>query len=140
MQTDKIEHFRKSLRMFERSVELQLKQSQCCSGITLKQCHTLLMISELGECTVNELAKELKQDKSSSSRNIENLFRKEFVNRTINPENRREMTITLTEKGKNKVDEINKENNIFYSELLKQLPDDKIDTIIDSLELLSEIM
>lgn len=136
----RIEKLRKHLRKFERSIEQQIKKSTCCSGVTLKQCHTLLTLSELSSCTLNDLANELQINKSSASRNIENLFKMKLVNRVTNPDNRRETLLTLTKKGVDIVNSINKENNDFYLKILNTIQDEKVDTIIESLELLSNAM
>lgn len=133
-----IEKLRKYIRIFERSVEYQMKQSNCCSGVTLKQCHTLLALDDLDTCSLNDLADKLFIDKSSASRSIENLHKLGLVNRDTNTENRRETLLTLTSKGSSLVNTINKENNEFYQNILDKISNEKIETIIESLDILSE--
>lgn len=140
MNINKVEEFRKYLRSFERILEKQLKNSNCCSGVTLKQCHTLIAINEKRQCTLIELAKLLSLDKSTVSRTIENLNKNDLVRRVINPKNRRESIISLTTNGKKIVDEINNENNRYFGDALKNIPLDKVDQIIESLKILSNAL
>lgn len=134
----KIERFRKYIRRFEGSVEYQMKQNNCCSGITLKQCHTLLALEDLKTSSLSDLANKLYIDKSSASRSIENLHQLGLVKRETNPENRRETILTLTHKGISLVNNINKDNNEFYQNILEKIPKEKIETIIESLDILSD--
>lgn len=137
MNKNKVEQFRKYLRAFERILEKQLKSSNCCSGVTLKQCHTLIAINEKRQCTLIDLAKLLSLDKSTVSRTIENLNKNELVKRVVNPANRRESIISLTANGKKIVDEINSKNNRYFGNALESIPVEKIDQIIESLKILS---
>ena len=61
-------------------------------------------------------------DKSKVSRAISKLVKAGFVNREINPENRRYSILTLTSHGQKIVQDINEQNNLLFENILSGLP------------------
>jgi DNA-binding MarR family transcriptional regulator len=111
MDKSKIRTFRKKLRRFDRLNELF--NSTCCIGVTMAQCHALLEIEELGEATTNVLANNLLLDKSTLSRTVDSLVKLGLVKRKENSNDRRYITLVLSNKGVEKCNEINENNNIY---------------------------
>jgi DNA-binding MarR family transcriptional regulator len=129
MSQHQIRAFRKSLRKFERLN--QLLNHQCCRGITMAQCHVLLEIEELHSATTNHLAKNLKLDKSTLSRTVENLVKLKLVDRSENPADRRYKILILTTAGKTLCDTINRENDQLYEKVFWILPPESKEPILD---------
>ena len=133
--TKTVIEFREYLRHFER--ELQKKNtSQCCNGVSLAQCHTLLEISKHTELTLNKLSKELNLDKSTVSRTVEGLVNLGLITRTIPKENRRIVNLNLTIQGKEVCKTINSGNNFYYSQVLQILPEKELSSFLSSFELI----
>ena len=135
MDHKKIQNFRKSLRSFERFLENQNKNSCCCNGVSLSQCHTLLTLEEMAPCSLVDLAGALGLDKSTVSRTIDGLVRIGQVNRELDPGNRRYMILSLTEQGVKTALSLNAENNRYYSDVLKTMTEQEIEIIFKGIEL-----
>lgn len=110
--------FRELIRILERKFGLLNKQDECCSEISLAQCHALVEIGRSETISLKELSNILGLDISTMSRTVESLVKKEFVFRTPSETDRRSVDIKLTEKGlvlfrdiESKMD--NKYKNIF---------------------------
>jgi DNA-binding MarR family transcriptional regulator len=129
MAKNKITVFRESLRKFERLN--QLMNSRCCRGITMSQCHVLLEIERLDTATTNQLANNLKLDKSTLSRTVDSLVSLALVNRSESLTDRRYKSLILTEKGKELCENINRENSNLYTSVFQKLPPSERDQIFN---------
>ncbi len=140
MNIDKIRNFRKKLRELEMKVFWQLKQDSSCFGITLSQCHTLMEIGKEREISIVELASELGIDPSTLSRTIEGMVNIGLVNRTLNPSDRRYVSIALTKTGNALYDSIENHYNNYISKLFKNIPKEKHNQVLESFILFSDAM
>ena len=71
--------------------------------------YVLLIIHEQHEsCTQQQIADHLHIDKASMARIVDHLVRKELVQRTVNPSNRRAHMLGVTKKGAGLIPEIRK--------------------------------
>lgn len=68
----------------------------------------LIIVSQNPGCTQQFLADKLKIDKASMVRVIDYLSENGYLKRAINPSDRREFFLSLTEKGKKNLSSINK--------------------------------
>jgi DNA-binding MarR family transcriptional regulator len=128
MEIQSIREFRKILRRFERLTNLQLKN--CCSDVSLAQCHVLLEIEESKQATTGELAKELSLDKSTLSRTIDGLVKAGLVRRLPHPTDRRYTLLALTHKGKETCNSINHQADGYYNIVFDFIPDEKHGVLI----------
>ena len=132
--------FRRGLRGLERQVELALlDQTECC-GVTPAQCHLLLEIEERGEASVGELAASFELDASTLSRTVDGLVKIGFVERRVDPANRRRQLVTLSATGKSKADDINERCDRYYEGLLERLSEKEAKTILRALPRFVEAM
>jgi DNA-binding MarR family transcriptional regulator len=69
------------------------------SEMTFNQYQTLILIKELGNCSVNQLADRLGLAQSTTSQLIDRLVNGGLVERIINPSNRRSIIISLSTEG-----------------------------------------
>jgi len=138
MDKDKIRSFRKDLRKFDRLNELL--NSSCCSGVTMAQCHVLLEIEENSEITTNQLADNLKLDKSTLSRTIDKLVNAGLVDRKVSPTDRRYTFLFLTEAGQTKCKEINDVNDNSYNQIFNTISTENPDEIVTHFKYLVEAM
>lgn len=135
-----IQAFRRQLRRLERFIIVQLQQDAQCCGVSMAQCHALLEIAERDSTTVGELAASMCLDKSTLSRTVDGLVKEGWVERVINPDNRRAQVLTLASSGKNLADRIHRQCNDLYRRLLDRLPPKKLDQILASLEWLGQAL
>ncbi len=113
-----VRKFRETLRRFERLIEGRLRASAGCCGVSLAQCHALLEIEALGRPALNELAQSLELDKSTLSRTVEGLVRLGLVARAAHAADRRSVSLSLTEKGRQTCARINRENDALFTRVL----------------------
>lgn len=81
----------------------------CCHDISVTQCYALEALVRHGALSMNELAAELFLDKSTASRVVSTLERKEYVRRATDPEDSRAVRLTTTPSGRRLVERIRKE-------------------------------
>ena len=113
-------------------------QTACC-GKTFAQCHALVEIGRAGSISLNDLANALGLDKSTMSRTINQLVHGGLVEREIDPEDRRYVTIGLTETGKRTYAELEESMNVYFSELYEAIPEEKREQVVESLDLLVQV-
>ena len=118
-----IRAFRRLLRQFEQFTEAQT--GACCTGVTVAQCHALMAIEHLGECSIGQLAEELSLDKSTLSRTVDGLVTLGLVERAPNPADRRYMIVTLSEKGQETCRQINLANDDYYWRVFEAIPEER---------------
>ncbi|MEX2571837.1 MAG: MarR family transcriptional regulator [Gemmatimonadota bacterium] len=71
----------------------------CCHDLSVTQCHALQILHQSGPASLNDLAARLFLDKSTTSRVIDALERKEYAVREPNPKDRRALRLSVTPKG-----------------------------------------
>lgn len=116
-----IRTFRRLLRQFEQLTETQT--GVCCSGVSVAQCHALMEIEHLGQCSISQLAANLNLDQSTLSRTVDSLVAFDLVQRTPNPADRRYMIVTLSEKGQETCRQINAANDDYYWRVFEAIPE-----------------
>jgi len=82
-----------------RAAQVRDRDCICCHDISVTQCNALEVLQD-APMTLGELTRELLLDKSTTSRVVDALVRKGYVERTAHPEDRRALQIKSTPKGK----------------------------------------
>lgn len=136
--TDCIRHFRRSIRVIEREAARMMKDGGSCCGVTLSQCHVLMELDSRGGLTLSDLASLTGIDKSNLSRTVDSLVQEGSVERIISKEDRREIRISLTEKGKKSSEEINSTCDAYYSELFSRIPEVEWPQVVKALGYVAE--
>jgi DNA-binding MarR family transcriptional regulator len=137
MEREKITSFGHSLRLAQRGLGWSQKNDMQCCGVTIAQCHALLEIGEHGNISIVELAGILGVDTSTLSRTVDNMFKTGFVDRVLNPNDRRYVTLSLTEKGNSLFTTIQKSFHTYLTELFEHIPEEKHTDVIECLNILS---
>ncbi|MCJ7446228.1 MAG: MarR family transcriptional regulator [Bacteroidales bacterium] len=130
---EKVREFRGYLRHFERELDIQ-NSPNCCCGVTLSQCHTLLELDKGDNITLKDLSEKLVLDKSTLSRIIEGLVNLGLVDRETPKSNRRTIKIKLTGQGASVCKKINSDNDTYFREVLNSLPEENMQIFLDSFE------
>jgi DNA-binding MarR family transcriptional regulator len=108
--------------------------------LSYNQYKMLLTIYDMGRCPLNLLARELQIAMSSASEMVDRLVNQGFVQRTLDEENRRQVIISVTEKGEGLVLELRRGIVENYRTLLGKLPEDDQEQLVRALETLAEIL
>lgn len=96
-----IERTIKTYRKFSRNTFLKV-----VDDITVDQKLILQYLNDRPELSQNEIAELVFKDNASLTRMIDLMVRKEFLQRSINPDDRRRFKIELTAKGKDILEKI----------------------------------
>jgi DNA-binding MarR family transcriptional regulator len=81
----------------------------CCHDISVTQCHALEALVERGPSRSQALAATLRLDKSTTTRVIDALVRKGYVERRPDPEDARAVSLCVTREGRALYERINEE-------------------------------
>lgn len=92
--------FHEALSELIRVYQFRDRKRICCHDISVTQCYALEALVRRGALTLNELATELYLDKSTASRVLDALERKEYLVRETDPEDRRAIRVALTPRGR----------------------------------------
>lgn len=109
-----------SFRM--RLIRAMQEEQASSGGLTERDLMILELLAEHGEMTVSEIAASCPNVSTSTiSTNITRLWRDRILTKTINPENQRITTVTLTEKGKKAVDIYNQQRTERFQRLFEAI-------------------
>lgn len=92
--------FHEALSELIRVYQFRDRKRICCHDISVTQCYALEALVRRGALTLNELATELYLDKSTASRVLDALERKEYLVRETDLEDRRAIRVALTPRGR----------------------------------------
>jgi DNA-binding MarR family transcriptional regulator len=138
--TKVITEFRNNLRVLEREIARYLKNETDCCGVTFSQCHIILELEQQGAVSMKQLAALLELDNSTLSRVIDGMVNTGLITRQTNPDDRRAVILTLTEKGQGVAETINCQCNTFYQDVFQSLVPEKHAQVIESIALLSKAL
>jgi len=106
----------------------------------MAQCQALLEIAEMGKATTVELADIMRLDKSTLSRTIHELVKKDLVARKSHPTDRRFTILAPTTKGKKLSETINRENDAYYLTVFSMVSSDKLEDMLHKFASLVDII
>ena len=120
-----------------RKYQLRDRNEITCCGISVSQCYALDILGEQGEMTMAGLAQYMYLEKSTVTRIVDQLIKRELVERRQNESDRRKVHIALTESGKKLRQEILDCQISSQKQILEQIPESKREMALEGLELLS---
>ena len=129
-------YLRELIRVLVRNLGILEKSEATCCGTTVAQCHAIVEIGRAKEMSLNELAQLLALDKSTMSRTTNNLVESGLVVRELHSEDRRYVTIKLTEEGRAVLESIEGSMELFYKSIFSEIPEDKRAQVLESLQLI----
>ncbi|HWU81020.1 MAG TPA: MarR family transcriptional regulator [Caulobacter sp.] len=93
----------------------------CCYDVSVTQCYALEMLAETGPLRSQQLADRLMLDKSTTTRVVDALVRKGYVERRADAEDARALALTITATGRALYNKINDGLVAQQAELLRDL-------------------
>jgi DNA-binding MarR family transcriptional regulator len=81
----------------------------CCHDISVTQCYALEALVERGVLRSQALAEALRLDKSTTTRVVDSLVRKGYVERSSDEDDRRAVALKVTPRGRGLYERINRE-------------------------------
>lgn len=139
METIPSKQFGEKIRIMERKLGLLEKyytDSFIISSITLTQCHTLVEIGKAKSIALKDLSMRLNLDISTTSRNVDALVKKNYVQRVTSELDRRSVNIFLTDNGKELFCDIENKMDNFFEQIFSRIPEQDKANVLHSLELI----
>lgn len=133
-----ITFFCEKLQQLERDLAWCLKSESECCGVSMAQCQSLLKIAKNEETSVVKVAESMGLDTSTLSRMINNLVNLGLVNRVLNPEDRRYVSITLTDQGKKVCHLIEESINNYVARIYDLIPAEKQQQVVENVAVLAD--
>jgi MarR family transcriptional regulator, 2-MHQ and catechol-resistance regulon repressor len=96
----------------------------CCYDVSVTQCYALEVLVERGPLRSMSLADALKLDKSTTSRVVDALVRKGYVEKTVDADDARAVSLRVTRQGRALYERINGELISQQAELIRGLDAD----------------
>jgi DNA-binding MarR family transcriptional regulator len=137
MDEQQVKVFRDKLREIQRKLGWSQKNDIQCCGITVAQCHALIEIGERGRVSIVELAGTLHVDTSTLSRTIDNMCKAGLVDRALNPQDRRYVTLSLTDRGGVVFRSVEDSFNNYALMMLGFIDEEKHPLVMEGLELIA---
>lgn len=106
--------------------------------MTVEEFILLTMIKAKTDQILQNIAIATGKNKSVVMRMIDSLENKELVKRTVNPEDRRENLLSITDKGNNVVAQYHDIEKKLSYELLEEIPEEKVNTFFEVIDLISK--
>ena len=127
---------RELISRLERKTGALSDSHMACCNITMAQCNALVEIGRAKSISLVELAEAIGLESSTISRTVNHLVNAEMVSREVDPSNRRYITISLTEDGQQIFDGIETGMNLYYKQILRKIPSEKQEEVLDSIQIL----
>lgn len=129
-------YLRESIRFLVRNLGILEKDESTCCGITISQCHAIVEIGRSIKISSTKLAKLLSLNKSTMSRNLDNLIKDGLVTKETHPSDRRSIIIRLTDKGINIFNKIESDMDEYYKNIFISIPENDRPQVLNSLQIL----
>jgi len=108
-------------------------------GITSSQFHTIRRISQ-GDASVSALADCMRVSRPNVSRAVDDLVNNGLVNRKRDPDDRRNIHLSLTEKGKKMIKNLHKKYGRILADQFSILSDEELRVLSSALESMKKVI
>lgn len=135
--TKQIAQFRHDLRHFTRWID-KMNKTSCREEINVAQCHIMMELGAHPQMTVNDLAINMKLDKSTISRQVESIVTSNIATRVPAKKDRRKVEVSLSKNGRKLYNQINKEMDQNFASAFTGISKDDIDIFLSVFSKLSQ--
>jgi DNA-binding MarR family transcriptional regulator len=136
LETEKARQLRELVRFMERKLGVLEDGEMTCCGLSLAQCHALVEIGRAGTLSLVELARLLDLDASTMSRTVNNLVINGMTERALDPNDRRYVSIKLTQAGAKAFTDIETNMERYFVQIYSAIPAEKQAQVLESLQIL----
>ncbi|UCZ53760.1 winged helix DNA-binding protein [Bacillus shivajii] len=113
-------------------------QTPCGQPISISEAHTIMEIQLKEEVTQSDLTQILNLEKSTVSRLVQQLEKKDWLKRETSPKDQRMKILRLTEKGQKIAQRLETSRIEKFNSILANIPENRHKEVIVALELLIE--
>ena len=116
-----------------RRYQFRDREQVCCHGLSISQCYTLELLADGAPQTMTALASQVCRKLSSMTRVVDALVASGFVERIIDPRDRRVCCVRITPAGSKVVSDIQADVIHEYARVLHGVPAASRAAVIDAL-------
>jgi DNA-binding MarR family transcriptional regulator len=132
---------REQIQIFVRQFGLlEQEHTPCHVPLTPSQAHAFQVLGQAERLTQSQLAEALHLEKSTVSRLVQSLVERGWVERTSNPDNRREVLLSLTDAGHAQFAEVQAHATARYHTIWSRILQDQRAQVLDALVTLNTIL
>jgi DNA-binding MarR family transcriptional regulator len=128
-----VQSFIKSFGLLETTI------TPCGYKLSLSQVFALQDLQK-ETLTVTQLSEKLALERSSVSRLVDHLVKEGFVLRETNPLNRREVILSLTERGASTINKVSNQSVEFYKEVLNDVSPEDFQQMLRSFQRFTSLL
>jgi DNA-binding MarR family transcriptional regulator len=123
--------FRESIRILNRKLGVIEEGGFFFCGITFSQCYALIEIGRAQTLSLCKLAEVLGLDNSTMSRTVNNLVNGGLAVRDTDPQDRRCLTIRLTDTGQKLFEQAESVMDGYFEEIFERIPEEKRKNVLE---------
>lgn len=124
-----VREFHRVLTEFVKRYQTRNRNDICCEDVTVAQCHTMEALSQ-GALAMNELARRMRLSISTMTRTVDQLVDKGYAARYQDSFDRRVWYATLTERGKEKLIDMDNRIMEYEKSILSSIRSEDRDQVI----------
>jgi DNA-binding MarR family transcriptional regulator len=109
-------------------------------SLSLPQINFLIFICRHGQTSVNDLAKRWGVTKAAASQMVDKMVDQGWIDRTENPHDRRSRVLTVTLKGIQLTEEVQKYRHGWIGEFVKGFSQEEVSILMPAFEILNQKM
>ena len=128
------------LALARMAMDASVRASGELGGLSPVQLRALTALRQVGEANLAQLAEEMGVTVSTTSRLVDRLVTADWVHRAPSPNNRREISLTLTEDGKRLLRKYDKRRVELLKECLRRVPAERQDAVVEALAELAQVV
>jgi DNA-binding MarR family transcriptional regulator len=115
-----------------------LSLAQVSRAVTVSQLRVLVMLSSRGRLNLSSVAEGLNVNVSNASRTCERLVRAGYVDRQVDPHDRRHVSLALTRAGRHVVDAVMHHRSELLAAVVAEMPAASQDLLMQGLTAFNE--
>lgn len=124
---------------FIRSFKTQERTKGRFNGITTTQWLTIIAFNQKPRLFMYQLSQAVGLSGSTMTRIVDRLVSKDIVKRYSSEEDRRQVCVELTPKGKDLLKSINELQIQFFRDGIEEIPSQKLDDVLEVVKILYEV-
>ena len=129
-----------ALRRITRAIDLESKKLEKATGLTTSQLLVLDAIHKLGDPSPSAIAREVVLSQATVTSLLDRLARNELIHRTRSQVDKRQVTVTLTEKGMARIEDAPELLQAGFLKEYRKLPDWQRNMLVASLQQIAYMM
>lgn len=128
----------RDISIIMRKMRVHAEHALADEGIGFPEQQVLMCLIAHGDFTQERIARYLDIDKGAVAKTVAKLEQKGYVERTINPQNKREKLVVATDRATRVFDKMRREYDVISARMFAGLSQDDVDRLEASLKTVAE--